>query len=113
MSEGRHQQRLGRGDRRRNERLARLRGVVSREVAVCAIDLAKSKQAVAVMDHDSVVIARRMFACSPWGLDQDIAWAEEVAADARVRRDRGGVRADWSPLEAGGRVVPRRRQPAV
>lgn len=82
MSNRTGRDRLGRGDRRRNERLARLRAVVRHDLAVVAVDLAKAKQAVAVMDHDSRVLGRRMFACSPWGLDQALAWAEDVAVDA-------------------------------
>lgn len=81
MSEGRDAG-LSRGDRRRNERLGRLRAVVRTDLAVVAVDLAKAKQAVAVMDHDSRVLGRRMFACSPWGLDQAFRWAEAVALDA-------------------------------
>jgi transposase len=73
--------RLGRGDRRRNEKLARLRAVVRRDLAVVAVDLAKARQAVAVMDHDSRVLGRRMFACSPWGLGQALAWAEDLAVE--------------------------------
>lgn len=73
---------LSRGDRRRNAKLAVLRAVVRRECAVVAIDLAKARQAVAVMDHDSVVLARKMYRCSPWELGDAIEWAETVAADA-------------------------------
>jgi transposase len=92
---------LRRGDRRRNEKLARLRAVVRGELAIMAIDLAKAKQAVVVLDHDSQVVGRRMFACSPWGLGQALAWAEDVAAQAGFD---GGVTAfeptghRWKPL---------------
>lgn len=92
---------LSRGDRRRNERLARLRGAVRTELAVVAVDLAKAKQAVAVMDHDSRVVARKMFGCSPWGLDQALEWAERVAfeegfAGVVVACEPTGHR--WKPL---------------
>lgn len=73
---------LSRGDRRRNARLAALRAVVRRDLAVVAIDLADAKQAVAVMDHDSVVLGRRMFLCGPWGLGEALVWAETVAVGA-------------------------------
>lgn len=73
---------LARGDRRRNARLAALRAVVRRELAIVAIDLAIAKQAVAVMDHDSVVLARKMFRCGPWRLDDALDWAETVALQA-------------------------------
>jgi transposase len=75
VSKGRGK-RLSRGDRRRNEGLARLRAVVRCDLAVVAVDLAEAKQPVAVMDHDSRVLGRRMFVCSPWGLDQALDWAE-------------------------------------
>jgi len=45
--------RLSRGDRRRNDRLARLRAVVTRETAVLAFDLAADKQVCALTDQDS------------------------------------------------------------
>lgn len=73
---------LSRGDRRRNAKLAALRAVVRRELAIVAIDLASAKQAVAVMDHDSIVLARRMFTCDSWGLGDAFEWAETVAVDA-------------------------------
>ena len=58
MSNGsRH--RLSRGDRRRNEKLARLRAVITRESAVLAFDLAADKQVCALTDQDSKVLARR------------------------------------------------------
>jgi hypothetical protein len=50
---------LTRGDRRRNERLTRLRSIVCRDYAVVAVDLASARQAVVVTDHDSVVLGRR------------------------------------------------------
>lgn len=53
MSNGssRSRQRLSRGDRRRNERLARLRAVVTRDSAVLAFDLAADKQVCALTGH--------------------------------------------------------------
>ena len=48
-----------RGDRNRNARLARLRELVPRGDAIVGIDLADDTQAIAVVDHDSRVIARR------------------------------------------------------
>ena len=52
---------LTHGDRRRNERLARLRSIVRRDYAVLAVDLASAKQAAVLTDHDSMVLGRRMF----------------------------------------------------
>ena len=55
MSNGsRH--RLSRGDRRRNEKLARLCAVITRESAVLAFDLAADKQVCALTDPDSKVL---------------------------------------------------------
>ena len=35
--------------------------LVSRDRAILAVDLASNRQAATVLDHDSVVLARRMF----------------------------------------------------
>lgn len=70
---------LSRGDRRRNEKLRRLREAVPADCAVLAIDLAKAKQVVAVMGPDHEVVARRVFCHSPWGVDQMLDWGSEVA----------------------------------
>jgi transposase len=43
---------MTRGDRRRNARRERLRGLLPRDGAVIGIDLGKEKQAVALVDHD-------------------------------------------------------------
>jgi hypothetical protein len=102
---------LSRGDRRRNERLARLRLIVRRDFAVVAVDLASAKQAVVVTDHDSMVLGRRMFAGDAWVIDDILDWAEPIAATpvtrvlcwAASRLDIAGSRcwtvpapADWS-----------------
>ena len=50
--------RLSRGDRRRNEKLARLRAVVTRESAVLAFDLAADKQVCALTDCQASLILR-------------------------------------------------------
>jgi transposase len=74
--------RLSRGDNRRNARLTRLRGVLPREHAILALDLADDKQVFALTDHDSRVLARRTARCRPWQLGEAIEWgrAEAVAA---------------------------------
>ena len=46
---------VSRGDRNRNERLARLRELVPVDNAIVGIDLADKKQMVVVCDHDSNV----------------------------------------------------------
>jgi transposase len=73
---------LTRGDRRRNERLSRLRSIVRRDFAVVAVDLASAKQAAVVTDHDSVVLGRRMFTGDAWVIDEVLDWASPIAAKA-------------------------------
>jgi hypothetical protein len=48
---------VSRGDRNRNAKLARLRGLVPTSNAIVGIDLADNKQMVVVCDHDSKVLA--------------------------------------------------------
>jgi transposase len=50
---------MTRGDRQRNARRKRLRGLLPRDGAVIGIDLAEEKQAIAVVDHDGRVLARK------------------------------------------------------
>ena len=50
---------MTRGDRKRNARRERLRGLLPRDGAVAGIDLAEDKQALAVIDHDVRVLARK------------------------------------------------------
>jgi transposase len=71
-----------RGVARRNAKLKELRRLVSRDRAILAVDLASGKQAAVVLDHDSVVLARRMFTGSAWCISQILAWAEPIAAKA-------------------------------
>ena len=47
-----------------------------------AVDLAAQCQAAVVCDHDSVVLARRMFSGSAWCISEILAWSEPVAAGA-------------------------------
>jgi transposase len=74
--------RLSRGDRRRNERLARLRSVITRESVVLAFDLAEDKQVCALCDQDSQVIARRTLRVKAWQLGEAVAWGLARAAAA-------------------------------
>jgi transposase len=71
---------LSRGDARRNARLLRLRGIVRRDRAILAIDLADTKQVMAVCDHDSRVLARRTVRGRAWQLEEAIGWGRQVAA---------------------------------
>lgn len=73
---------LSRGDRRRNEKLARLRAVVTRESAVLAFDLAADKQVCALTDQDSQVLARRTVTAKAWQLAEVVAWGLARAAEA-------------------------------
>ncbi len=61
---------LSRGDRNRNARLAALRAAVPRDHAILGIDLAQSRQAAVLADHDSRVMARWRPRCSPWKLGE-------------------------------------------
>jgi transposase len=71
-----------RGVARRNAKLKALRKLVSRDRAILAVDLASAKQAAVVLDHDSVVLGRRMFTGSAWCISEILAWAGPVAAKA-------------------------------
>ena len=73
---------LTRGDRRRNEKLARLRSIVRPDLAIVGIDLASAKQAAVVADHDSITLGRRMFEGDPWVIDAILDWALPIAAEA-------------------------------
>jgi transposase len=71
---------ISRGDRNRNARLERLRGLVPVTNAIAGIDLAGGKQMVVVTDHDSKVIARKTFRCRAWDLGPALDWAVGRAA---------------------------------
>ena len=66
---------LSRGDRNRNARLARLRVLLPPQNAIVGIDLADSKQAVVVTDHDSRVFARRRVTARAWELGELLDWS--------------------------------------
>src|SRR4051812_6291580 len=74
--------RLSRGDRRRNDKLARLRAVVTGETAVLAFDLAADKQVCALSDQDSRVVARRTVKAEAWQLREAVEWGLARAAAA-------------------------------
>lgn len=71
---------VSRGDRNRNARLGRLRGLVPVINAIVGIDLAQDKQMVVVCDHDSKVLARRTFRCRAWDLGRALDWSAQCAA---------------------------------
>jgi transposase len=69
-----------RGDKRRNERLAELRRLVPRANALVGVDLAEDKQALAVTDHDSRVLARKTVRVTlAHQLGKHLDWAVERA----------------------------------
>src|SRR5271165_2769988 len=73
---------MTRGDRRRNARRERLRGLLPRGGAVIGIDLAEDKQALAVIDHDVRVLARRTVRVKAFRLGEALDWA---VAQARAK----------------------------
>ena len=83
MSNG-SSRRLSRGDRRRNEKLAWLREVITRDSAVLAFDLAADKQVCALTDPDSRVLARRTVRVKAWQLADAVAWGLARAGEAGV-----------------------------
>jgi len=104
---------VSRGDRNRNARLDRLRVLVPVTNAIAGIDLAYRKQMVVVTDHDSKVIARRMFRCRAWDLGAALGslkcvsgngmWAGRSARPGTGRassRGRSARRALWCSSSA-------------
>ena len=71
-----------RGDRRRNARRERLRAMLPRDGAVIGIDLAEDKQAIAVVDHDVRVLARKTVRVKAFRLGDALDWA---VAQARAK----------------------------
>jgi transposase len=73
---------MTRGDRRRNVRRERLRGLLPRDGAVVGIDLADEKQVIAVVDHDVRVLARKTVRVKAFRLGEALDWA---LAQARAK----------------------------
>jgi transposase len=73
---------MTRGDRRRNARRERLRGMLPRDGAVAGIDLAEEKQALAVIDHDVRVLARKTVRVKAFRLGEAL---DGAVAQARAR----------------------------
>src|SRR6266702_4057284 len=72
---------LSRGDARRNARLIRMRGIVRHDRAILAIDLADTKQVLALCDHDSRVLARRTVRGRAWQLEEALRWGRTAAVE--------------------------------
>ncbi len=68
-----------RGDRKRNARRERLRKLLPRDGAVIGIDLAEDKQALAVIDHDVRVLARKTVKVKAFRLGEVLDWAVSAA----------------------------------
>jgi transposase len=82
MSMG-HGTELSRGDARRNDRRRRLREIVSRDRAICGIDLADEVQELVVVDHDGAVLGRRgLKNTRAWQLEPALVWARQQARGA-------------------------------
>jgi transposase len=73
---------MTRGDRRRNARRERLRKLLPRDGAVIGIDLAEERQALAVIDHDVRVLARKTVRVKAFRLGPALDWA---VAQARAK----------------------------
>jgi transposase len=70
---------LTRGDRRRNQEIAALREVVRRDRAILGIDLGEDKQVATLMDHDNVVLARKVTLVKAHNLGSLLVWAGQHA----------------------------------
>jgi transposase len=70
---------MTRGDRRRNARRERLRGLLPRDGVVIGIDLTEDKQAIAVVDHDVRVLARKTVRVKAFRLGVALDWAVAAA----------------------------------
>ena len=73
---------MTRGDRRRNARRERLRRLVPRGGAVVGVDLGEDKQALAVVDGDGRVLARKTVRVKAFRLGPALGWAVAAARAA-------------------------------
>lgn len=90
-----------RGDRRRNERLARLRVLVPAGNAVAGLDLGERKQALVVTGADGRVLARRSPRVGVHGLGGHLDWALAQARAAGF----GGLSVACEPAGSRWMVV--------
>ena len=104
---------LSRGDRNRNNRLARLRELVPVTNAIAAIDLADGKQMLVVMDHDSKVLARRMLRCRAWQLGDGLDWAARQASRAGFAGVTVGCEPTGHRWQVLGQLAAQRGMPFV
>jgi hypothetical protein len=57
-----------------NAKLGALPALAGKDRAIVAVDLAAQRQAAVVCDHDSAVLARRMFTGSAWCVNEISTW---------------------------------------
>jgi hypothetical protein len=76
-----------------------------RDGAVIGIDLAEDKQALAVIDHDVRVLARKTVRVKAFRLGPALDWAVGPGVGEGVRVGDGGVRADRAAVAAGAAFV--------
>jgi len=86
--------------------------VLPRGGAVIGVDLAEEKQALAVIDRDVRVLARKTVRVKAFGLGPALGWAVALALVKGFRGGDGGVRAGRAAVAAGAAVV-RRAGPAA
>jgi hypothetical protein len=94
---------LSRGDRNRNARLAALRAVLPRDHAILGIDLAQSRQAAVLADHDSRVLARWRPRCSPWMLGELL---DRALTKLYFRSQQNGIRPEKNHFRIGAQRPP-------
>ena len=100
-----------RGDRRRNARRERLRGLLPRDGAVVGIDLGEDKQALGVVDHDVRVVGRKTVRVKAHRLGEALDEAVAAARAAGFERvtvaceptGRGGCRCSGCARSGGWR----------
>ena len=98
---------MTRGDRRRNARRERLRGLLPRDGAVIGIDLAEDKQALAVIDHDVRVLARKTVRVKVFRLGEALDWAVGQARAEGFGQVTVACEPDRAAVAAGAAAVCR------
>ena len=98
---------MTRGDRKRNARRERLRGLLPRDGAVIGIDLAEDKQALAVVDHDVRVLARKTVRVKAFRLGEALDWAVGQARAKGFARVTVACEPTGAAVDAGAASVRR------
>jgi hypothetical protein len=79
--------------------------MLPRDGVVIGIDLAEDKQALAVVDHDVRVLARKTVRVKAFRLGEALDWAAGQARAKGVHAGDSGVRADRAAVAAGAAFV--------